>query len=130
MLAILLANPHGDATYILARQYLIALLNVASPADPTAIIDLLERVKIWFNTHPIGSAPQNPDRKEGLELAGMLESYNLGLLGPGRCEQSGPTPTPTSTNTPGSLSMPTSAPTMAPTFIPTPIPVIPTEALP
>ena len=98
-LAILLVNPQGDATYILAKQYITAQLNIASPADPTAIIDLLDRVKIWFNTHPIGSAPKNPDRKEGLELAAMLESYNLGQLVPGPCEVPTPTPTPTPTST-------------------------------
>ena len=133
-LDILLVNPQGDATYILAKQYITAQLNITAPADPTAIIDLMDRAKIWFNTHPIGSEPKNPDRKEGLELAAMLESYNLGLLGPGPCVQPSPTPiptpTPTSTSIPGGLSMPTSAPTMAPTFIPTPLPVDPTEALP
>ncbi|MCJ7536641.1 MAG: hypothetical protein MUO57_14030, partial [Anaerolineales bacterium] len=93
-----------------------AQLNIASPTDPTAIIDLMDSVKAWFFIHPLGSAPKNPDRKEGLELAAILESYNLGLLGPGPCELPTPTPTPTSTSTPptGNIELPTLAPTPIP----------------
>ena len=113
-LEILLANPQGDVTYILAKQYITAQLNIASPADPTAIIDPMDSVNSWFIIHPLGSAPKNPDRKEGLELASMLESYNFGLLGPGPCVQPSPTPTPTSTSTPENLSIPTLAPSPTP----------------
>jgi hypothetical protein len=133
-LGILLINPAGDATYILARQYITALLNIASPADPTAVIEVLDSVKAWFFNHPLGSEPKNPDRKGGLEYAAVLEDYNLGLQGPGRCEVPTPTPTPTSTSTPENLSTPTLAPTMAPTFMPTPTytptPELPTEPAP
>lgn len=135
---ILQANSHGDATYILAKQYITAQLNIATPADPTAIIDFLDRVKIWLYTHPIGSGPKNPDRKEGLELAAILESYNLGLVGPGPCEielptaTSTPTPTPTSTSIPPTedMELPTLAPTFMPTATITTIAATPTEIAP
>ena len=129
-LGILLANPQGDATYVLAKQYITAQLNIASPADPTTVMEVLDSVKTWFTMHPLGSIPKNPDRKEGLEYASLLEEYNLGLQGPGACQLPTPTPTSTSTGTPESLLKPTSAPTMAPTFMPTPTPGLPTETLP
>ncbi len=137
-LEILLVTPKGDATYTLARQYITAQLNIASPADPTAVIAVLDSVKAWFFKHPLGSAPKNPDRKGGLEFAAVLEDYNLGLRGPGRCElelpTSTPTPTSTSTPIPENLSTPTLPPTMVPTILPSPAythtPELPTEASP
>jgi hypothetical protein len=135
-LVIMSANPQGDATYILAGQYITAQLNIASPADPTAILEEMALVKDWFINHPLGSAPQNPERKVGLGYAKTLEEYNLGQLGLGRCQV--PTPTPTATvtitPTPESSWTPTQAPTMEPTGLPpateTPTPELPTEASP
>jgi hypothetical protein len=131
-LGTLLMNPQGDATYILAQQYLTAQLNIASPADPTAVIEVMDSVKDWFFKHPLGSAPKNSERKEGLEYTAVLEDYNLGLQGPGPCELPTPTPTATSTSTPllENLSTPTLAPTMEPTLMPTPTLELPTEPAP
>lgn len=134
-LGILLANPQGDATYILAQQYITAQLNIASPADPTAIIEVMYIVEDWFFNHPLGSAPKNPGRKEGLGYAEYLEEYNLGFRGPGPCQLPTSTPIPTSTSTPTpELSLPTSAPTMVLTLVPTPTPTptleLPTEPAP
>lgn len=134
-LGILLANPQDDATYILAQQYITAQLNIASPADPTAIIEVMYMVEDWFFNHPLGSAPKNPGRKEGLGYAEYLEEYNLGFRGPGPCQLPTSTPIPTSTSTPTpELSLPTSAPTMVLTLVPTPTPTptleLPTEPAP
>jgi hypothetical protein len=122
-LQILTLNPQGDASYILAQQYISALLNIAAPADPTAVLEDLELASVWFNGIPLGSMPGNPERKVGLQIAESLEAYNLGESGPGSCVQEQPTAVPTEAYTPTSTSPPT--PTLAPTMVP---PVAPTTA--
>jgi hypothetical protein len=142
-LDILAANPRGDASYTLAQQYIAAQLNIASPADPTAVAEVLDLAAAWFSTNPPGSQLGNPGRKAGLQLAETLEAYNLGDTGPGSCEVDLWTPTPTRFYTPTSTTspLPTPAPTMAPspeavpastiypTYAPTPTPAA-TQALP
>jgi len=129
VLEILAANPQGDTSYILAQQYIAALLNIASPADPAQISDALEQAAAWFVANPPGSHPKNPERKAGLQLAETLEAYNLGETGPGSCMSELPIPTPTEAYIPTSTSlpMPTLAPTMVSTIDPT-LPPIPTPA--
>ena len=124
VLEILSANPEGDASYILAQQYITALLNIASPADPTAILDQLDQAVLWFQEYPLGSKPGNPGRKVGLQIAEALEAYNLGETGPGSCitDQAPVSPTEAFTPTSTSQPLPTLAPTMAPTPAPTPTP--------
>ena len=118
---ILAANPQGDASYILAQQYIAALLNINSPADPTEVVDSLDQATTWFLVNPPGSKPGNPERKAGLDLADTLEAYNLGYIGPGSCVAELPAATPTAAWTPTSTSPPTPtfAPTMAPNLDPT-----------
>ena len=131
-LEILAAKPQADASYILAKQYISALLNIASPADPSAILGDLDQVSSWFQVNSLGSQPENPDRKAGLQLAENLEAYNLGETGPGSCPVEPPPATPAKTST--SQPLPTSAPTMAtsvdPIFAPSPTPAATLEIPP
>jgi len=125
---ILYIDPLGDATYFLARQYIASLLNISSPADPTSILGLVAETETWFQAYPLGSDPKKQARKDGLKLADALEVYNLGIVGPGACEEiAPPSPTPTATLTPIGELTPTLAPTeLLPTPSPTPTPVDPT----
>lgn len=120
-LIILAANPQGDASYALAQQYITALLNIASPADPAAVFEDLKHASAWFQQIPLGSRPGNPEQKAGLQIADSLEAYNLGFTGPGSCAADQPVVTPTQAFTPTSTfpPTPTFAPTMAPTLAPT-----------
>jgi hypothetical protein len=127
-LEILATNPQGDASKVLAQQYIAALLNIASPADPTLITEALDQAAAWFVVNPPGSQPKNPERKAGLQLAETMEAYNLGDTGPGSCVSELPAPTPTAAYTPTSTSPPT--PTLAPTMAPTQDPTLATMPTP
>jgi plastocyanin len=83
--AILERPPQGDATYLLARRLIPAKLNVAQGADPNAIINTIVAADEWLMQHPLGSSPRNPERRQGLQLAEILENFNSGLIGPGSC---------------------------------------------
>ena len=114
------------ASYALAQQYITALLNIASPADPAAVLEDLKHASAWFQQIPLGSRPGNPEQKAGLQIADSLEAYNLGFTGPGSCAADQPVVTPTQAFTPTSTfpPTPTFAPTMAPTLAPTLVPTV------
>ncbi len=128
VLVVLGTNPQGDASYILAQQYFTALLNIASPADPGAVIEDLAHASNWFKRNHLGSQPVNPERTAGLEIADSLEAYNLGITGPGSCAADQPVVSPSQAFTPTSTFPPT--PTFAPTMAPTLAPILAPEATP
>jgi len=127
-IAILETPPGGDATYILARQLIPAKLNVLKGADPSAIKATITGADDWLGEHPLGSDPSNPDRDQGIALAGALDEYNNGVIGPGRCGDETATPTPEETRertlhpTEGPTTGPTEEPTEKPTATPTATP--------
>lgn len=114
LIALLNEPAKGDMSVMLAYQYIAALLNVENGADPTEIVDALYQAEVFFVLHPPKSNPQGDARKEGEQLKNILEQFNEGKLGPGKCEEGEqkdgepavemlltetPTPTPTLTPT-------------------------------
>lgn len=84
MLEILETPPKGgDAWIILAHQYIAASLNVASgvvaPADVAAALDQAE---LLLTDCTISAA----EKAEALALAGLLDAFNNGEVGPGHCD--------------------------------------------
>jgi hypothetical protein len=75
-------EPRGDAFFILAHQSIAASLNVAAgaaaPADVSAALDeafgLMEDCAI-----------AEGERARAVELAGLLDDFNNGRVGPGHC---------------------------------------------
>jgi hypothetical protein len=49
----------------------------------------------WLKAHPLGSDPKGADREAGIALAATLDDYNNGVIGPGHCGDSEPSPAPT-----------------------------------
>ncbi len=85
-LKILETPPRGDATYILAHQLIGAKLNILNGADPSDVAATIADADNWLIEHPLGSDPSNPGRAQGIALAGALDDYNNGLIGPGHCD--------------------------------------------
>ena len=83
---ILKARPRGDATIILARQLLAALLNEAAGADTREVLVAMAQADAWLVAHPLGSDPGGDSRCLALELAKLLDDFNNGRIGPGHCE--------------------------------------------
>jgi hypothetical protein len=78
-LSILHTPPKGDKWYILAHQYIAALLNQASGADvPPEVQAALSAASAILEEcdFAVGSG----------QLATILESYNAGTIGPGHCD--------------------------------------------
>jgi len=93
-LAILKISPDGDATFLLAQQLIAARLNIAAGANPGAVANALQQADEWLVANPLGSDPGKPARNFGIRLAGQLDRYNNGEIGPGACSDDGLTPEP------------------------------------
>jgi hypothetical protein len=82
----------GNAYYILAHQYIAAELNFLSGADPGEIQEEFDDATDLFETYTpeyIKSLKGNdPVRQEFIYLSGMLDQYNNGYIGPGKCNES------------------------------------------
>ena len=82
----------GNAWYILAHQYIAAILNEAAGADTSDITDeladALALLTAWSPTSLTSKATgaAATARSEALELAGDLDDWNNGVTGPGHCE--------------------------------------------
>ncbi len=101
-LSILGTPPRGDATEILAHQLIAARLNVLNGADPTAVASTLDDADAYLAANPLGSKPSGPTRDTGIALAGVLDSYNNGSIGPGHCGDILPSPPPSPSPSPTS----------------------------
>jgi len=73
-------------TYILANQLIAAKLNILSGANPDSAKRAVEKADGWLIDNPLGSKPGGASRLIGIALAEILENYNLGVIGPGQCE--------------------------------------------
>ena len=85
-------KPAGNAYYILAKQYMAAVLNGLNGASTTPAVDAaLASAKTLLQTYTpaqIAALKGNkPPRPQFISLAGTLASYNEGLIGPGHCDQ-------------------------------------------
>ena len=84
--------PAGNVYYNLAHQYMAARLNVLDGASaPASVTNAIAAATTLFETYTPGqiSALKSSDslRKQFVELAGVLGSYNEGLIGPGHCDE-------------------------------------------
>lgn len=116
-LALLAELPGKDASLELGQQLIAARLNIASGADFTVIVQTLIDADAWLTAHPPGSSPGGSENDRGREIARVLESYNLGAIGPGACKEV-PLPTLAPTQPPPATS--TWTPTLSPTETLTP----------
>lgn len=78
--------PAGNAYYILAHQYMAAMLNVYAGADGTPVKDTLKYAEEYFYKY----SPSDPISKEYKSKmtawASALDKYNNGQMGPQHCE--------------------------------------------
>ena len=70
--------PKGDASIILAHQYLAAKLNDLKWGAPDVYDGFIEDAEEFLLEHPVGSNPQGEDREYALMLAEVLTDYNEG----------------------------------------------------
>jgi hypothetical protein len=80
--------PKGNAYYQLAHQYMAAKLNILSGAGTTSAVDsAIAGAEALFTAQGAGdTALTSAERTSALNWAGILGSYNEGLIGPGHCD--------------------------------------------
>jgi hypothetical protein len=84
----------GDASMILFRRYLAAVLNVAAGADSTSIDEAAADALAWFDANlgeeglPGDVRTNTEAGKEALDIGNILSAFNSGEIGPGACEGS------------------------------------------
>jgi hypothetical protein len=82
-LQVLETPPQGDEYYILARQYIAAVLNVANGATaPDSVQAAIDAATAYFEDTSSAS------RDQVLAWADTLAQFNEGYLGPGHCTSS------------------------------------------
>jgi hypothetical protein len=84
--------PQGNAYYILAHAYIATTLNGLNGASmPAEVLAAWNEATTLFQTKtPAQIAAQKGNqqpRKRFIELAGLLDLYNNGLIGPGHCSE-------------------------------------------
>ena len=81
--------PAGNAYYQWSQQDLAAKLNVLGGADPTAAAAAIASAETLFNSYTpaqVAALPKNSaTRALFISLAGTLDKYNNGIIGPGHC---------------------------------------------
>jgi len=70
--------PAGDATLILAHQYLAAKLNDLKYGAPAMYVQLISDAEGFLAIHPIGCSLSDDEREQATELADLLATYNEG----------------------------------------------------
>jgi hypothetical protein len=89
---VLWTAPNGNAYFILAHAWIATTLNGLNDASmPPEVLSAWNEGTTLFSTYTpaqIGAqrGSQQP-RKRFLELAGLLDMYNNGLIGPGHCSE-------------------------------------------
>lgn len=82
----------GDAWYILAHQWIAATLNIQAGADDTDVATEMTDAENMLNSYLpgvlVGKAKGATKTARGvaIDLAGVLGSFNEGLIGPGHCD--------------------------------------------
>jgi hypothetical protein len=80
-------SPEGDAYWILAHQYIAAVLNGFSGASTTEVLAALSAAAFWFENNDPGVSPSSDDGQLAVSLSETLAYYNEGIIGPGHCEE-------------------------------------------
>jgi hypothetical protein len=78
-------DPSDVHTRLLQQTY-TTLLNVLYGARVTVVETALAEADRWLETNPPGSQISEFTRRQGLEIAQVLEYYNEGEFGPGACQ--------------------------------------------
>jgi hypothetical protein len=78
--------PAGNPYWILARQYMAAVLNGLNGADPSAVEEQLALATALLEAHAPGDVTSR-QRKAFVDLASALDAYNNGVTGPGHCDE-------------------------------------------
>ena len=90
-LQVLQTDPKGgNAYYILAHQYIAAVLNKLSGASTTLTVDAaLIEAEAFFNNpaNTPATVLSTTERNHLLSLADLLDQYNEGTIGPGPCPE-------------------------------------------
>ena len=81
----LIQSTSVDVSGVLLIQYLAAYLSIAHGADPFEIEGVMVEAGKWLYEHPPGSVISDPDAQQAFLTAGILEDFNTGVIGPGRC---------------------------------------------
>ncbi len=80
----------GNPYYILAKQYIAAVLNILDGASSTPEVDAAiadAEGKFAVTTPQQAAALKGNAKKAWTNLATLLDSYNMGLIGPGHCSE-------------------------------------------
>ncbi len=70
--------PAGDATLILAHQYIAAKLNDLKYGSPAMYLELIADAEDFLADHPIGCSLSDDERETATEMADLLAAYNEG----------------------------------------------------
>jgi hypothetical protein len=94
--------PSGGNTFlILAHQYIAARLNIASgAAEPADVVTAMSEADQLMSDCTISSS----EKDEATTIAGTLDDYNSGHIGPGHCDGGPPTPPSSGGEGEGSMS--------------------------
>ncbi len=91
-LSVLRTAPAGNPYYQLAHQYIAAELNQLDGADASAASAAFAEASALLSAYSpkaVQNLPRkSPVRDRFIALAGVLESYNSGDIGPGHCSES------------------------------------------
>jgi hypothetical protein len=85
---VLWTAPRGHAYYILADQYIGAVLNQLNGAGSTPQVDAtIAAATTFFQTHTPADQLTKQQRNQVIQWAGILANYNRGAIGPGHCSE-------------------------------------------
>jgi hypothetical protein len=87
---VLLVAPRGNAYWILAHQLVAAEANDKNGADATGVpeetIALAQELMNTYTPSQIAAIPKSdPIRQDFIDLAGILDDWNNGVIGTGLC---------------------------------------------
>ncbi len=86
--SMLWANSSGGNAYIiLARSFIAASLNVLNGADSAAVTTEMNQAAALLASYTPSSSLSRSVRANFISLAGVLDNYNNGLVGPGHCSE-------------------------------------------
>lgn len=89
-LSALTTPPKGNAYYILSKRFVTAKLNQCNGASvPDEVADALKDAHMWFEEYTPEETAEwsggNSIRQKFIRAAGILDEYNNGIRGPGKC---------------------------------------------
>ncbi|WP_322797549.1 hypothetical protein [Thermoflexus sp.] len=84
---VLWTAPRGDAYYILAHQYIAAVLNVANGAvPPPEVAEVISKAGEWFAANSPGVSPSSEVGRMLIRWSEVLAAFNEGWMGVPYCK--------------------------------------------